>query len=491
MLHRQGWNNLLRNRFLPFDSELKSENEKEGQQSPKTSSDVDSGKWPTPDDRTEPPTQVAAVQYLNNPPPHPRQASQNPCDQRREEDAVEGGKQGDGMEERLVLRPNDPRNERKPCPSKLEALFASTGRSDTQRDTLARASSCLNREWTKDAEEKAKRPRLITAMSSAAPSDDDLFEGEFSGFIPGETQFKEGDEVSAMITPDFVEVKTSFGRKILRNPNDAFGGFGGLTDQMMDNEEPEKRLVLIHNDRWKRGMERLRVNVQGPGGHTILRGLDGQTVNEEEEQERKEMEELATQIAAEEEMMKEEEAAALALAASTKKKKKKIEPERTGSSVSLRPASKKAKKKRDYDDDADANGMKMAMGVHGNRKLTRKGQPDDKKKKEEEERLAREEAEKRKIELLERTKNVGNRKKQNVFDAKRKIVVVLKKMRSDDWRRRNENIVKKRRKRKERADAEAAEAAAKKRRKKRTMTTKGSTGRSEEQETVAWERIRN
>ncbi|KAK2940370.1 hypothetical protein BLNAU_24724 [Blattamonas nauphoetae] len=40
---------------------------KGGSTEPKTSSDVDSGKWPTPDDRTEPPTQVAAVQYLNNP----------------------------------------------------------------------------------------------------------------------------------------------------------------------------------------------------------------------------------------------------------------------------------------------------------------------------------------------------------------------------------------------------------------------------------------
>ncbi|KAK2943796.1 hypothetical protein BLNAU_21274 [Blattamonas nauphoetae] len=133
----------------------------------------------------------------------------------------------------------------------------------------------------------SERPTFeITAMSSAAPSDGDLFEGEFAGFIRDETQFKEGDEVSTMITPDYVEVKT----------------FGGLTDQMMDNEKPEKRLVLIHN-----GKNPSYVETKGPGGHTILRGLDGQTVNEEEEQERKEMEELATQIAAEEEMMKEEE----------------------------------------------------------------------------------------------------------------------------------------------------------------------------------------
>ncbi|KAK2944454.1 hypothetical protein BLNAU_20629 [Blattamonas nauphoetae] len=200
---------------------------------------------------------------------------------------------------------------------------------------------------------------------------------------------------------------------------DAFGGFGGLTDQMMDNEEPEKRLVLIHNGKKmlkrrdkdpKRSLGRRRmkkitegkeysillspsyVETKGPGGQTILRGLIGQTVNEEEEQERKEMEELEAQIAAEEERMQEEEAAALVLAASTKKKRK-IEPERTRSSVSLRPASKKAKKKGDHDDDADANRMKMAMGGHENRKLTRKGQPDDKKKEEEEERLAREETE--------------------------------------------------------------------------------------------------
>ncbi|KAK2944910.1 hypothetical protein BLNAU_20153 [Blattamonas nauphoetae] len=213
---------------------------------------------------------------------------------------------------------------------------------------------------------------------------------------------------------------------------DAFGGFGGLTDQMMDNEEPEKRLVLIHNGKkmLKRrdkdpkrslgeeedefegellgylfGEEKItegkeysillspsHVETKGPGGQTILRGLIGQTVNEEEELERKEMEELEAQIAAEEERMQEEEAAALVLAASTKKKRK-IEPERTRSSVSLRPASKKAKKKGDHDDDADANRMKMAMGGHENRKLTRKGQPDDKKKEEEEERLAREETE--------------------------------------------------------------------------------------------------
>ncbi|KAK2943889.1 hypothetical protein BLNAU_21192 [Blattamonas nauphoetae] len=187
---------------------------------------------------------------------------------------------------------------------------------------------------------------------------------------------------------------------------DAFGGFGGLTDKMMDNEEPEKRLVLIHNGKKmlkRRDKDPKRslgeeeddpsyVETKGPGGQTILRGLIGQTVNEEEEQERKEMEELATQIAAEEERMQEEEAAALVLAASTKKKRK-IEPERTRSSVSLRPASKKAKKKGDHDDDADANRMKMAMGGHENRKLTRKGQPDDKKKEEEEERLAREETE--------------------------------------------------------------------------------------------------
>ncbi|KAK2950271.1 putative signal recognition particle-docking protein FtsY [Blattamonas nauphoetae] len=393
-----------------------------------------------------------------------------------------GGEQGDGMEERLVRvkdgkkmlvrRPNDPRRADKGdlegefidfvpgeqnmeeggeykvtiSPDYVEMLgmngnhvLRSLKHSSqvldglTNKETLSpelRLVSIVN--GRKMLKRRANDPRLIKAMSSAAPSDDDLYEGEFAGFIPGETQFKEGDEVSAMITPDYVEVKTSCGRKILRNPNDALGGFGGLTDQMMDNEEPEKRLVLIHNGKkmLKRrdkdpkrslggeegefegelagylfGEEKFTegkeysillspsyVETKGPGGQTILRGLVGQTVNEEEEQERKEMEELEAQIAAEEERMKEEEAAALALAASTKKKKK-IEPERTGSSASLRPASKKAKKKGDHDDDEDANGMKMAMGGHGNRKLTRKGQPDDKKKKEEEERLAREEAE--------------------------------------------------------------------------------------------------
>ncbi|KAK2943137.1 hypothetical protein BLNAU_21964 [Blattamonas nauphoetae] len=175
------------------------------------------------------------------------------------------------------------------------------------------------------------------------------FEGEYIPFIPGEVSY----------------IETA----------DAFGGFGGLTDQMMDNEEPEKTRADpqreedaeearqgSRNDRW--GRRRMR-----PGGQTILRGLIGQTVNEEEEQERKEMEELEAQIAAEEERMQEEEAAALCRF----------------------PASKKAKK--NHDDDADANRMKMAMGGHENRKLTRKGQPDDKKKEEEEERLAREETE--------------------------------------------------------------------------------------------------
>ncbi|KAK2940966.1 hypothetical protein BLNAU_24125 [Blattamonas nauphoetae] len=220
------------------------------------------------------------------------------------------------------------------------------------------------------------------------------FEGEYIPFIPGEVRFNEGEEHHVFIPPSYIETA------------DAFGGFGGLTDQMMDNEEPEKRLVLIHNGKKmlkRRDKDPKRslgeeeddpsyVETKGPGGQTILRGLIGQTVNEEEEQERKEMEELEAQIAAEEERMQEEEAAALVLAASTKKKRK-IEPERTRSSVSLRPASKKAKKKGDHDDDADANRMKMAMGGHENRKLTRKGQPDDKKKEEEEERLAREETE--------------------------------------------------------------------------------------------------
>ncbi|KAK2945330.1 hypothetical protein BLNAU_19719 [Blattamonas nauphoetae] len=179
---------------------------------------------------------------------------------------------------------------------------------------------------------------------------------------------------------------------------DAFGGFGGLTDQMMDNEEPEKRLVLIHN-----GKKMLKRRDKDPK----------RSLGEEEDETRRTDDPARTDWADSERggrTGKEGDGRAGGSDRSRRgedagrgsgcigvgcvnQKKRKIEPERTRSSVSLRPASKKAKKKGDHDDDADANRMKMAMGGHENRKLTRKGQPDDKKKEEEEERLAREETE--------------------------------------------------------------------------------------------------